>query len=164
MLRFALSLRYVMLVGSVAAGIGAVLMFYEAAVKLGGGLRLVFASDQSGGTAVIAAVLGATDACLFGVVLTFFAYAIAFGFVIELDPATREELPRWMRVEGVGELKHTLVEVILVYLVVDFATDVAEGDTHLSWETLVLPTAIALIAGALRLMSGNGTQGSGPHG
>jgi hypothetical protein len=40
-------------------------------------------------------------------------------------------------------------------LVVDFATDVGEVETHVSWEMLVRPLAILLVAGALRLM-GNG--------
>ena len=153
MLQSVLRLRYVMLLGSVAAGIGALLMFYEAGVKLAAGMRMLFVSDASSGKAVIAAVMGATDACLFGIVLTFFAYAIAFGFVIELEPATRSRLPRWMRVESISDLKQSLIEVILVYLVVDFATDVAERETHVTWETLIMPGAILLIAAALRLMS-----------
>jgi uncharacterized membrane protein YqhA len=153
MLQFVLRLRYVILVGSVAAGIGALLMFYEAAVKLAGALRTLFVADAGSGKAIITAVMGATDACLFGIVLTFFAYAIVFGFVVQLDAATRTRLPHWMRVDSISDLKQTLIEVILVYLVVDFATDIAESETHVSWETLIMPSAILLIAAALRLMS-----------
>jgi hypothetical protein len=58
-----------------------------------------------------------------------------------------------MRVESISDLKQSLIEVILVYLVVDFATDVAERETHVTWETLIMPGAILLIAAALRLMS-----------
>ena len=58
-----------------------------------------------------------------------------------------------MQIEGVTELKITLVQVILVYLIVDFATDISEPDTETTWQTLVMPIAILLIAGALRLMS-----------
>jgi len=101
----------------------------------------------------MSAVMGATDASLFGIVLMFFAYAVTFGFVVELSVESRQQLPRWMQVESVSELKHTLVEVILVYLVVDFATDVADANAHLTWDSLVLPSAILLLAGALRLMS-----------
>ena len=95
----------------------------------------------------------ATDALLFGIVLLIFAYAIAFGFVIQLSEANRQRLPAWMQIEGVTELKITLVQVILVYLIVDFATDISEPDTEVTWQTLVMPIAILLIAGALRLMS-----------
>lgn len=153
MLQFVLQLRYVILVGSVAAAVGALLMFYEAAVKLAGAVRTLFGADAGSDKAIITAVMGATDACLFGIVLTFFAYAIAFGFVVQLDTATRNRLPQWMRVDSISDLKQTLIEVILVYLVVDFATDIAESETHLTWETLIMPAAILLVAAALRLMS-----------
>ena len=60
MLQFVLRLRYVILLGSVATGIGALLMFYEAGVKLAAGMRMLFVADASSGKAVIAAVMGAT--------------------------------------------------------------------------------------------------------
>ena len=46
----------------------------------------------------------------------------------------RERLPRWMRISSMSELKHTLVAVIGVYLVVDFATDVAQASASLTSE------------------------------
>lgn len=153
MLRAALYLRYLLLVGSLAGLCGAVLMFAEAAMKLGAGFRILAGQTPNEGKAVIASVMGATDACLFGIVLFVFAYSVAFGFVFDLTPSVRDRLPAWMRAQGVHELKQTLVQVILVYLIVDFATDIAEGEDHLTWETLVMPLAILLIAGALRLMS-----------
>jgi uncharacterized membrane protein YqhA len=97
-------------------------------------------------------VMRATDALIFGVVLLVFSFAITFGFVFDTLYG-RESLPRWMRINSLRELKHTLVGVILVYLIVDFATDVAEEDAHLTWDTLVIPISIGLIAAALRLMS-----------
>jgi hypothetical protein len=51
------------------------------------------------------------------------------------------------------QLKATLVGVILVYLVVYFATDWAEGGAVESWIALVKPISILLIAGALRLLA-----------
>ena len=97
--------------------------------------------------------MGATDASLFGVVLIIFAYAIAFGFVFPLDSKARARIPGWMQIENIGELKHALIEVIIVYLVVDFATDLATEDSILAWETLVKPISVGLIAATLRLMS-----------
>jgi uncharacterized membrane protein YqhA len=148
MLRAALSFRFLMLLGSVGALIGAGVMFWEGGGKLAGALREA-AKHEGAATAL---VMGATDAFLFGVVLMIFAYAIAFGLVFELAPEDRARLPKWARIEGVAELKRTLVEVILVYLIVDFATDIAESEAHQRWDMLALPAAILLIAGALRLM------------
>ena len=150
MLRAVLSLRFLMLLGSLGALVGAALMFWEGTVKLGGAMASAAGGSASGTTA---SVMGATDDFLFGVVLMIFAYAIAFGLVFKLSAEERAQLPRWARIAGVGELKRVLVEVILVYLVVDFATNIAESEPHDTWEILVLPVAVLLIAGALRLMS-----------
>src|SRR5215203_5178141 len=112
MLRVALSFRFLMLLGSAGALVGAALMFWEGGAKLAGALRN--AATAEGASATMALVMGATDAFLFGVVLMIFAYAIAFGLVFELSPEDRARLPRWAQIEGVGELKRILVEVILV--------------------------------------------------
>src|SRR5215203_2034942 len=109
MLRAALSLRYLMLVASLGAMLGAFLMFYEAMTKLAGGFRSLLYPDGGDEKSVMSAVMGATDASLFGIVLIFFAYAITFSFVVELDVETRERLPPWMRVESMSELKRTLI-------------------------------------------------------
>ena len=111
------------------------------------------------GWEVSAAVMGATDAFLFGVVLIIFAFAIAFGFVLQVGSKMRESIPDWMQIENVSELKHILVEVIIVYLVVDYATDLATGSDVLAWLTLVKPIAVLLIASALRLMGQSPTRG-----
>lgn len=152
MLRFVLSLRFVMLVASLGAAGGALVMLWEGCAKLAGAVGALV-RPGSEAQSPIGLVMGATDAFLFAIVLVIFAYAIAFGFVIDLPAGERERMPAWMRIASVGELKRTLVEVILVYLIVDFATDIAEGTQHLSWQTLVLPLSILLIAGAMRLLS-----------
>ena len=154
MLRAILSLRTVMLVASFGAVLGAALMFWLGWSKL---LHSVVDALQPGTIdtkAVTAGVMGATDALLFGVVLIIFAYAVAFGFVFELPERLASRLPGWMRVNSIGELKHNLAGVILLYLIVDFATDIAERGAPLSWPTLVKPLSIVLIAGAVRLLGG----------
>lgn len=152
MLRALLAFRFIMIVAALGAALGALVMLWEGCIKLFAALRGVLRTGDEAGAA-IGLVMGATDAFLFAVVLVIFAYAIVFGFVIELAPDERERLPAWMRVAGVGELKETLVGVIIVYLIVDFATDVAEAPRHLEWRMLVMPVAILLIAAALRLLS-----------
>jgi uncharacterized membrane protein YqhA len=154
MLKLTLSLRFAALFTSLGAVIGALLMFWVGSLKLVGAFALLVLGAD-GVKPMTAAVMGATDAFLFGAVLIIFAYAIAFGFVLQASSEYRERLPAWMQVDSVGALKRTLIEVILVYLVVDFVTDLAAGEGHVSLETLVLPMAIVLIAFALRLMAGS---------
>jgi uncharacterized membrane protein YqhA len=127
-------------------------MFIEGGVKLAHALEFAVLATEPAGPSVIAWVMQATDAFLFGLVLIVFAYAITFGFAFDLPETTRAKLPHWMRVDGISELKITLIEVTLVYLVVDFATDMVEVETQVRWDMLMKPVAILLIAGALRLV------------
>jgi uncharacterized membrane protein YqhA len=148
MIHLVLSLRWITLVAALGAAIGAVLMFGVGGAKL----AHAFGFGETGGLSVAALVMQATDAFLFGLVLIVFAYAVAFGFAFDLPEEARAKLPKWMRVDGIAEIKITLIEVILVYLVVDFVTDVVELETQVSWDMLVKPVAILSIAGALRLI------------
>jgi uncharacterized membrane protein YqhA len=162
MLQFALLLRFVTLVASLGAGFGAILMFWLGGTKLTGAMRFIFLPQESWEKSLIAAVMEATDAFLFGLVLIVFAYGITFGFAIDLPRNVRLKLPPWMRVEGISELKNTLVQIILVYLIVDFATDIAEVEERVSWEMLLKPVAILLLAGALRLLGNPRSQDHTP--
>jgi uncharacterized membrane protein YqhA len=153
MVRYLLPLRFLMLLACLWALLGAILMFGLAGAKLQHAAEALWLGGFGQAREITAAVMGATDASLFGVVLIIFAYAIAFGFVFRLDSGARERVPGWMQVENVSELKHALIEVIIVYLVVDFATDLAAGDNILAWESLVKPVSVVLIAATLRLIS-----------
>jgi uncharacterized membrane protein YqhA len=149
-----LAFRYVVMIAALGAILGAILMFWEGGAELVAAAQAAATPQRSRGVA--AHVMHATDAILFGVVLIIFAYAIAFGFVVEVPPETRARLPTWMQVEDVAHLKLALIEVILVYMVVDVATDWASEGAHLDWLALVKPVAIFLIACASRLLSRTG--------
>ena len=153
MVRYLLPLRFLTLLACLWALLGAILMFGLAGAKLQHAAEALWLGSFGQAKALTAAVMGATDASLFGVVLIIFAYAITFGFVFRLNSRARERVPGWMQIENVSELKHALIEVIIVYLVVDFATDLATGDRVLAWETLVKPVSVVLIAATLRLMA-----------
>ena len=154
MLKFVIALRYLMLIASLGASLGALLMFGQGAEQI---INAGIASAQGDWKMAIGSVMSGTDTFLFGIVLLIFAYAIAFGFVFELSPEDRARLPTWMRVKGLNELKRTLVSVIIVYLIVDFATDMPDipGDIpgDMPWSALIKPISILLIAGAFYLLS-----------
>jgi uncharacterized membrane protein YqhA len=153
MVRFFLPLRFLMLFASLGALFGAVLMFGLAGAKLRHSAATLWMSGAGAAGEITATVMGATDSFLFGIVLIIYAYAIAFGLVFQPADRQHEKLPGWLHVQGVGELKHILIEVVIVYLIVDFATDLAAGEGVLTWQTLVKPASIVLIAAALRLMA-----------
>jgi uncharacterized membrane protein YqhA len=149
-LNFAKSLRFIMLFGAFGAAFGAILMFWKGGTKMVSGFKYLLAGDSS--KTVIASIMGGTDAFLFGIVLVIFTYAIVFGFVFDLTDEERRGLPEWMRAKGITDLKETLVSVVLVYLVVDFATDWPESDLVQIWLIVGKAISIFLLAAAFRLL------------
>ena len=153
-LKVAFSLRMALLIASFGAVLGAGLIFWLGFFKLLHSVQDAFVPETTNTKAIAAGVMGATDAFLFGAVLIIFASTITFGFALDVPKWLATRLPAWMQVKDISELKQTLVQVILIYLIVDFATDIAESDTPLSWPALVKPLAILLIAGSLWLFGG----------
>jgi uncharacterized membrane protein YqhA len=151
MLKVAFSLRMALLIASLGAVLGAGVIFWLGFYKLLHSIQQALGTETVDTKVIAAGVMGATDAFLFGVVLIIFASTITFGFALELPERLATHLPGWMKVKDIGELKQTLVQIILIYLIVDFATDIAESETPLSWPALVKPLAILMIAGSLWL-------------
>jgi hypothetical protein len=63
-----------------------------------------------------------------------------------------------MKVGGVGQLKATLAEVVIVVLIVIFARIVVEANGHLQWSMLVLPASILMIS--LRMIELGSKEGA----
>ena len=154
MLKVAFSLRMALLIASFGAVLGAGLIFWLGLYKLLHSIQEALLPGTINTKTIAAGVMGATDAFLFGVVLIIFASTITFGFALEMPEWLATRLPGWMQVKNISELKQTLVQIILIYLIVDFATDIAESEMPLSWPALVKPLAVLLIAGSLWLFGG----------
>jgi uncharacterized membrane protein YqhA len=150
-----------MLIGSAGAMVGALLMFAQGGFYLYEAWHTLLAPGETAERQVTVPVLEAVDAFLFGIVLVIFAYGIAIGFVFSLPEGYGQRLPEWMKVGGVGQLKATLAEVVIVVLIVIFARVVVEANGHLQWSMLVLPASIFLIALALRMIELGGGKGGG---
>jgi uncharacterized membrane protein YqhA len=109
--------------------------------------------------ATMVLLISALDRFLIAIVLLFFGYGIYTLFVRTDTTPAELGLPRWLHVERIGQLKQTLAEVILVVLFVLFLRVALEtfvaSDPEMSWlgavTFLLLPTAILLLAGALKL-------------
>lgn len=158
LLTFFLSLRTIMLIGSAGAIVGSLLMFLQGGFYLHEAWHTLMAGGGAAERQVTVPVLEAVDAFLFGIVLVIFAYGIAIGFVFTLPEGYGERLPVWMKVGGVGQLKATLAEVVIVVLIVIFARVVVEANGHLQWSMLVLPASILFIAAALRMIELGGER------
>ena len=158
LLTFFLSLRTIMLIDSAGALVGSLLMFLQGGFFLHEAWHTIMTEGDAVQKQVTVPVLEAVDSFLFGIVLVIFAYGIAIGFVFTLPEGYGERLPVWMKVGGVGQLKATLAEVVIVVLIVIFARIVVEANGHLQWSMLVLPASILMIS--LRMLELGSKEGA----
>jgi uncharacterized membrane protein YqhA len=138
--------------------VGALLMFLQGGFYLHEAWHTIMAAGDAAQRQVTVPVLEAVDSFLFGIVLEIFAYGIAIGFVFTLPEGYGQRLPIWMKVGGVGQLKATLAEVVIVVLIVIFARIVVEANGHLQWSMLVLPASILMIS--LRMLELGSKEGA----
>jgi uncharacterized membrane protein YqhA len=154
-----------MLIGSVGAMVGALLMFWQGALYLYEAWHTILTPGlEAAERSVTVPVLEAVDAFLFGIVLVIFAYGIAIGFVFTLPEGFGRTLPNWMKIEGVSQLKGILSEVVIVVLIVIFARIVVgtvDSGKSFEWSMIVLPASILMIAIALRMIELAGGKGHG---
>ena len=148
MLTLLLSLRYVMALASVGVIAASSLMFWEGLSAIGKAFVQVRTNPDQ---VIVAAVLQGVDKLLFAVVLVIFGCAITVGFVVSSTANWRAQLPRWMLIEGVAELKNLFFQMIILYLVVHFAAQVGEMQSPPEWNALVLPVSALLLGGAMKL-------------
>ena len=155
-----LRLRYISIIAVVSLFAGAVLMFLAGLSRTVGAFILFFSGftvqlpehlTESSLTSV--ALIQAVDAFLFALVLLIFSYGIYILFVHTFNSEELQQLPRWMQIVSIGELKTTLIQVIIVILAVNVLEHVIlVGPQALKWETLIIPAAILCLAASLRLM------------
>ncbi len=154
--------RGLMLLASVGSVLCSLLMFVVGFDHLALAVDMFFSGTREHEKlheAVTVEVLQSIDAFLFALVFIIFAYGITLGFVFRLSQRFMHDLPRWMKIEGIGELKQTLVEVVLVGLIIAFARIAVEQGRELDWDDLILPIAIFMLAAAMKLIR----VGEPPH-
>lgn len=96
-------------------------------------------------------LLEAIDSFVFAMVMIYFAFGTYFLLVASEGEDQHHALPEWLDVKSIGQLKKTLLEVIVVLLAILFLQQiVVPGD--LDWMLLVYPASIVAIAIALKLI------------
>jgi len=159
--------RLFTLIAVIASLAGALLMFYlgaENTISVFVQQFWLTAEELEGLPEDEAAVIGlmvALDRFMIGVVLLFFGYGIYGLFVRPEYNSLDLGLPEWMHVDQIGQLKQTLAEVIVIVLFVLFLRVALQtyhaGSIEMSLSEiarfLMLPVAILLLSGALRLVA-----------
>jgi uncharacterized membrane protein YqhA len=86
------------------------------------------------------------DALLLSLVLLVLAVGTATLFLSTADPDGKGNVPEWMQVKSLTELKLLLWEAILATLVVAAAGGIIAALPHFEWKHLVLPIAILVLS------------------
>ena len=84
LLNFLLGLRAIMLIGSLGAVVGSLVMFLQGSLYLYEAWHVLLQPGDISGKQLTVPVLEAVNSFLFGIVLVIFAYGIAIGFVFNL--------------------------------------------------------------------------------
>jgi len=99
-------------------------------------------------------MVGVLDSLLFGLVLIIFSYGIYILYIHDHESGT--ELPNWLKIKDVEQLKKTLAQVIVIILFVKFLEitieTLARHNGVLQWEHLVLPLSIFLLSLGLKVL------------
>ena len=108
---------------------------------------LLFRTDRSGEDARPGVLFAeSVDALLFSLVVLVLAVGTASLFLPVRAEDDRHNLPEWMRVKSLTELKLLLWEAILATLVVTAASSIIGAMPHVEWKHLALPVAILVLS------------------
>ena len=100
--------------------------------------------------AAIARIIESVDAFLIALIMLYLGYGIYALFCEKQGGELSNLVPVSIVPQNIGQLKETLAQLILVVLFVLFTRQIWLNLNNLSWEMLVLPLGIALLALALK--------------
>ena len=101
------------------------------------------------------------DRFLLAVLFYIFGVGMIKLFLPEVFKNT--DLPKWLDIKGIKELKVLLWETILVTLMVLSVTSLVGHTDSLTWDALILPSVIAILSLSLFLMRSKVDSGGDDH-
>lgn len=153
LVKFFQKTRYISIIAVFCSLLGSVLMFligiYRTYRAYAYFFNLDVASSQLGreklGGLATGTLIESVDAFLIGLILLIFGYGIYSLFVREIEPEEKVAL-HWLEIKSITKLKTLLAELIIIILVVKFVNVVIINIDALTWEILILPASIFLLA------------------
>ncbi len=91
----------------------------------------------------------------FIVALVFLIFSMGMAKLFLFDHIKNDDLPKWLHVDDLKELKILLWETILVALVVIFITHTIKAEPQ-AWEALIFPIIILILSASLYLVKKKG--------
>ena len=166
MLRIMLGIRWIGLIAVISSIVGSLLMFLVGASDTIKAIKIYFGTAKSGiiggdkllGVDVMVNLVAALDSFLFALILFYFAFGIYCLFIrsgseIESEQKMMNKLPKWLQVKSLGQLKKSLLEVIIVLIAVLFLKDALYiQTTDLQWTVLIAPISLIALAIVLKLV------------
>ena len=155
MLRFFFGVRYLFVVAVVSLLVGTAVMLFIGAYEVYEAVHAVIAPHNPEVNESMLYVVESLDTFIIAFILLYFAYSVYF---LTLAPGKDSEkaedipMPEWLKVQSLGEMKKTLLEVIVVALSLFWLRIVLIQTTEFQWTDLVLPASILAIAGSVRIM------------
>jgi uncharacterized membrane protein YqhA len=155
-----LRVRYISLIAVITAFVGSFFMFCIGAKKTFVAIwdyfkdiRPDFVPDHMvAEDIVVGRLIIVLDSFLLAIILLYFGYAIYALFIIKDKEVEKSDFPAWLLPSGVGDLKETLAQVLIVLLFILAVRVLWLGLDKLTWEMLIVPASIVLLAAALKIV------------
>jgi len=152
-------IRYISIIAVLCSLFGTVLMFLIGIYRTYRAFAYFFNFDTVSstlgrerlGALATGAIIKSVDAFLIGLVLLIFAYGIYTLFIREVELEERATA-HWLEISSITRLKTLLAEVIIIILFVKFLNVVIINIEELTWEILILPASICLLALSIKFL------------
>jgi uncharacterized membrane protein YqhA len=157
-----LRLRYVFLVVSILSFLNALMFIGVGIAEAFHAYQILFAAIGGGpwdNPGVI--LIESLDKFLIAILFYIFGVGMIKLFLPELFEGM--EIPKWLDVKGIRELKVLLWETILVTLVILCVTSMVTKTNSLTWDALIMPSIIAILAISLFFMQSKVNKGGDDH-
>ena len=152
MVNWLLKLRWLAVIIAFFGALHAIAFVVLGAIRGFEGYRLIlhgppWSGEDSPGLYIARSI----DTFLLALVFLVFSIGVIELFVAHRDAQALEQIPTWMRVKSLSELKFLIWEAILVALVVASVESLVAAGHQPEWTALVLPVALLILSAGLFL-------------
>ncbi len=152
MLKWLLKLRYLSLVVAICSALHSIAFIVIGVMRGVDGYRLILQGPHWSGEESPGIFIGKSiDAFLLAMVFFVFSIGMIVLFAAPKSSEALDEIPAWMRVKSLSELKFIIWEAILVAMVVASIEALVVASQDLRWTALIVPIALLILAAGLFL-------------
>ncbi len=152
MLKWLFKLRYLALIVAICSALHSIAFIVIGVIRGVEGYRLIFRGSPLSGEDSPGIFIGKSiDAFLLAMVFFVFSIGMIVLFAAPKSSEALDEIPAWMRVKNLSELKFIIWEAILVAMVVASIEALVVASQDLRWTALIVPIALLILAAGLFL-------------